>query len=145
MVMKNKGIEEFKTALRTEDLKVTPQRLTVFEEVCSNKEHRNAEDIFIALQNRGKNVSRATVYRTVELLLKYELVTRLDTGDGKWKYEHWLDCSHHDHLICIRCGKIIEFIDEKIEDRQEKICNHHGYKLVRHIHQLFGLCGECYN
>lgn len=136
-------VKNFKDVLRQENLKFTPQRYEVFRELCASDEHREAEEIYLALKKRHVNVSRATVYRTIDLLLTHDLVQRIDIGDGRWRYEHWLDCSHHDHLICIRCGRIVEFLSPKIERLQEEVCRQHNYKLVRHVHQLFGLCDEC--
>ncbi|MFQ6675504.1 MAG: Fur family transcriptional regulator [Fidelibacterota bacterium] len=129
--------------LKEENLKFTPQRYEVFKEVCASDEHREAEEIYLTLRDRNVNVSRATVYRTMDILFKHDLVRRMDIGDGKWRYEHWLDCSHHDHLICIRCGRIEEFLSPEIEKLQEKVSSRYHYKLVRHVHQLFGLCEEC--
>ncbi|MFQ6616220.1 MAG: Fur family transcriptional regulator [Fidelibacterota bacterium] len=136
-------LEKFREVLKEENLKFTPQRHEVFKEVCASDQHREAEEIYLTLRDRNVHVSRATVYRTMDILHKHDLVRRMDIGDGKWRYEHWLDCSHHDHLICIRCGRIEEFLSPEIEKLQEKISSRYRYKLVRHVHQLFGLCEEC--
>ena len=68
---------------------------------------------------------------------------KLELGDGRARYEHKMDIAHHDHLICVQCGKIEEFMDNMIENRQEMIVQKFGYKLIRHIHQLFVICDEC--
>lgn len=141
--MTRQNLAQFKSVLKEENLKFTPQRLEVFREVCDSDEHRESEEIYLALRRRDVGVSRATVFRTMDLLYKHGFVSRMDIGDGKWRYEHWLDCTHHDHLICIRCGKIVEFLDPEIEKLQEKVCSRFDYQLVRHIHQLFGMCKSC--
>lgn len=141
--MTNQDLEKFKAVLREEELRFTPQRYEVFREVCASAEHREAEEIYRVLQQRNVHVSRATVYRTMDILFKYDLVRRMDIGDGRWRYEHWLDCSHHDHIICVRCGRIVEFLSPEIEELQRKVCGKFNYELVRHVHQLFGLCHEC--
>ena len=64
-------------------------------------------------------------------------------GDGKALYENKIDATHHDHLICVQCGKIEEFIDDNIEKIQDDIVKSFGYKMIRHIHQLFVLCEAC--
>lgn len=137
--------QKFCDLLKKERLKLTPQRVSVYEEMCGVHEHRDAESIYLALRKKHKRVSRATVYRTMDLLLKHRLVSRLNTEDGRWRYEHWLDCFRHDHLICIRCGRIAEFTDEEIASRQERIAKQFNYKLVRHVHNLFGLCQDCHS
>ncbi|HIC74539.1 MAG TPA: hypothetical protein EYO92_05530, partial [Candidatus Marinimicrobia bacterium] len=79
----------------------------------------------------------------MNILYQHDLVRRMNIGDGKWRYEHWLDCHQHDHLICIRCGTIVEFMNPQIEEIQKDVADKFNYKLVRHVHQLFGLCKQC--
>lgn len=136
-------VENFKSALKTENMKFTPQRLSVLEEMVNSKEHRECEEIYFALKSSGENVSRATVYRTMDILVKHDFVRKLDIGDGKSRYETKIDHPHHDHMICIECGKIIEFVSDEIEDMQDEICKKYKFKLIRHIHQLFGICKDC--
>ena len=135
--MTNFELKKFKRLLHEEGLKLTPQRVEVFREVCDSDEHREAEEIFLSLRQREVNISRATVYRTMDILYKHDLVQRMDIGDGKWRYEHWLDCRQHDHLICIRCGTIVEFLNHQIEELQQDVADKFNYELVRHVHQLF--------
>ena len=124
-------------------LRYTQQRQSVWDELCATNDHRDAEEIYLAIRQSGLNVSRATVYRTIDVLVKNKMVRKLELGDGRARYEHKVNATHHDHLICIQCGKIEEFMDEVIESRQDKIVKKFGYKLVRHIHQLFIICSEC--
>ena len=139
MVMTDSELKKFKSILKDENLKMTPQRVEVFRQVCDSNEHQESEEIFISLRKRDVNISRATVYRTMDILYQHDLVQRMDIGDGKWRYEHWLDCHQHDHLICIRCGTIVEFINTQIEEIQNNVAKKFDYELVRHVHQLFGL------
>ena len=139
--MSSSGI--LKKALKKEGLRYTHQRQAIWDELSTSDEHRDAEEIYLALYNSELNVSRATVYRTIDVLVKNNLVRKLELGDGRARYEHKIDIAHHDHLICIQCGKIEEFMDNMIENRQEMIVQKFGYKLIRHIHQLFVICDEC--
>ena len=132
-----------KKALKKEGLRYTQQRQLIWDELCSSEEHRDAEEIYLSLRKDGVNASRATVYRTIDVLVKNKLVRKLDLGDGKARYENKMDSSHHDHLICVQCGKIEEFMDDKIESRQDEIVKRFGFKMIRHIHQLFVLCDKC--
>ena len=134
---------QLKKALIKEGLRYTQQRQSIWNEICATDEHRDAEEIYLSLRNEGMSVSRATVYRTIDVLVKNNLVRKLELGDGRARYEHKMDLEHHDHLICVQCGKIEEFMDETIEEIQETIVNDLGFKLIRHIHQLFILCDEC--
>ena len=119
-------------------MRYTSQRQAVWDEIKSSKEHRDAEEIYLHLNNRKKiKVSRATVYRTIDVLVKNKLVRKMDLGDGKALYEPKINEDHHDHIICVETGKITEFYNEELELLQEKIVSEYGYKLVRHVHQLF--------
>ena len=123
--------------LRKEGLRFTSQRQAVWDEIKKSEEHRDAEDIYLQLKSNNHNVSRATVYRTIDVLVKNQMVRKMDLGDGRNLFEPRIDDEHHDHMICLDTGKIIEFFDEELEDLQDKIAEKHGYKVVRHVHQLF--------
>ena len=135
--------DQLKRVLKKEGLRYTQQRQSVWDELCATNDHRDAEEIYLAIRQSGLNVSRATVYRTIDVLVKNKMVRKLELGDGRARYENKVNATHHDHLICIQCGKIEEFMDEVIESRQDEIVKKFGYKLVRHIHQLFIICSEC--
>ena len=123
--------------LRKEGLRYTSQRQAVWDEIKKSEEHRDAEDIYLQLKSNNHNVSRATVYRTIDVLVKNQMVRKMDLGDGRNLFEPRIDDEHHDHMICLNTGKIMEFFDEELEDLQDKIAEKHGYKVVRHVHQLF--------
>ncbi len=123
--------------LRKEGLRYTSQRQAVWDEIKKSEEHRDADDIYLQLKSNNHNVSRATVYRTIDVLVKNHMVRKMDLGDGRNLFEPRIDDEHHDHMICLDTGKIIEFFDEELEDLQDKIAEKHGYKVVRHVHQLF--------
>ena len=130
-------------ALKKEGLRYTNQRQAVWDEIKSNEDHRDAEEIYGALRKNNLNVSRATVYRTIDVLYKNNLIRKIELGDSPAKYENKVNSEHHDHIICVQCGKIEEFVDETIEARQDAIIDKMGLKMIRHIHQLFVLCNDC--
>ena len=130
-------IELLVEALKKEGLRFTEQRKSIWDEITSSDDHREAEDIFLALRKKNINVSRATVYRTIDVLVKNNLVRKLDIGDAPSKYENKIDSHHHDHMICLETGDIIEFYNEELENLQDEIAKKHGYKVIRHVHQLF--------
>ena len=131
-------IDILKNVLKSERLRYTKQRQIIWDEIRSSAEHRDAEEIYFQIKKKNKiKVSRATVYRTVDVLVKNNLVRKMELGDGRALYEHKFDELHHDHIICVESGKIIEFYNEELEKLQEEIVKEHGYKLVRHVHQLF--------
>ena len=136
-MLDKKLIENFKKLLSKEAMKFTAARMAVLENLMSSEEHRECEEIFQDLLNNEVKISRATVYRTLDVLVKYEYVRKLDIGDGKLRYEKKIGNPHHDHMICIETGDIIEFHNESIERIQDEIAEKHGYEIVRHVHQLF--------
>jgi len=139
----NKLLRNFKDILRKEGLKITPQRIAVLEEITKGKGHRESEDVYMAIKTRKTHVSRATVYRTLDILVQNGFARKLNLGDGRARYETKIDSPHHDHMICNNCGKIIEFVNDQIEKMQEEIAKYHQFTLQQHIHQLFGICKEC--
>jgi len=137
MNKKEKYKKRFSDALQNEKLKLTSQRLAIFDEVIYGEKHRECEEICSSLKKNNNNVSRATVYRTLDILIKYDFVRKMDIGDGRIRYESKIGHPHHDHMICVETGKIIEFVSDEIELIQDKIAEEKGYKIIKHIHQLF--------
>ncbi len=132
-----------KETLHKEGLRYTKQRQEIWNELRSSDKHRDAEEILFTLRKRGLKISRATVYRTIDVLVKNNLIDKLDIGDGRARFEYNDKYLHHDHLICTCCGKIIEFNNNEIEELQNKIAKQHNFKLLHHSHQLFGICKDC--
>jgi len=133
----NKYIDQFLLALKKDSLKATTQRIAIFEEVIYGEKHRECEQICESLKSSSVNVSRATVYRTLDTLIKHQFIRKMDIGDGRIRYESKIGHPHHDHMICVKTGKIIEFTSDEIENIQDEIAKEHGYKIIKHIHQLF--------
>ena len=142
--MKATKNQEYKDTLREHELKATSQRVALLKLLNSTHEHFDAEEIYFQLRKGQKNVSRATVYRSLEALVEQDLVSKLDFGDGRMRYEISRgDDEHHDHLVCESCGKIIEFFNLEIEAQQIAICQEHGFKPSTHTMLIFGECLEC--
>jgi Fur family ferric uptake transcriptional regulator len=126
-----------KQILHKEGFRYTPQRQMVWDTLGKMGGHHDCEEIYDALREKGNRVSRATVYRTIEVLARNGLLKKLEVGDGVARYEVRNEDEHHDHMICLETGDIIEFYDKDLERLQEEIVQKHGYTLVRHVHQLF--------
>ena len=137
-------LSEFKSILKRKKLKFTKQRELVLQALYENDGHFSPEEILTLVRDRFPRikVGIATVYRTLSLLEEQGLAYSISLGkDGK-RYELGLK-THHDHLVCVRCGKIIEFFDEVIESRQEEVAKEFNFLMQEHIMQLRGLCQEC--
>ena len=137
-------IEELKKIVKQKGLKYTEQREIVLNILLHADEHLTAEEVYNLVKNHypESNIGIATVYRALSFLEDVDLISSIAFGtDGK-KYES-NDKSHHDHLICTICGKIIEFFDKEIEDRQDRIAKENDFKITGHSMQLYGLCSSC--
>jgi Fur family ferric uptake transcriptional regulator len=130
--------------LRERSLKLTSQRDRIFDRAFATHEHFSAETLYNWLrEEEGSSVSRATVYRTLALLVEGGFLESLDVGGGETVFEHVLGHRHHDHLLCVECGRIEEFFEEKIEELQVLAAKKKGYTLLHHDLRLFGLCPAC--
>jgi Fur family transcriptional regulator, ferric uptake regulator len=137
-------VRRFERFLRSRTLKLTTQRRRIFDRAFQTHEHFSAERLYEWLKSEpGVRVSRATVYRTLGLLMEGDFINALDAGRGELVYEHVLGHAHHDHMLCIACGKIEEFHDERIEELQLEACRKKGFQLVSHDLRLRGYCKLC--
>ena len=130
-------ILKIKKVLQDEGFRLTKQRKAVWDELEKSNDHYDADRIYENIKAKKISVSRATVYRTLDVLSKNKFIRKLDVGDGRIRYEAKTSKDHHDHMICLETGKIIEFFNEDLEKLQDEIAKKYGYKVVRHSHQLF--------
>lgn len=135
--------DEFQRYLKTKGLKLTSQREGILERVLMVRKHFSAEELFDSLRDDPRGISKATVYRTLALLVEAGLLEEHDFERGHKVYERAANRTHHDHLICVACHRIVEFHDEQIERRQEQVAREHGFEVVSHTHQIFGRCPSC--
>ncbi len=136
------AILRFEQFLRLKGMRVTQPRREVLELAWETHEHFSAEEMSAWAQEDGSCASRATVYRTLALLAEGGFLGKIQRG-GHSLYEHILGHQHHDHLICLDCGKIVEFHNETIESEQKKVVRKYKFKLVTHVHTLEGYCSRC--
>ncbi|MBI1986053.1 MAG: transcriptional repressor [Rhodospirillales bacterium] len=119
-------------------MKMTEQRRIIARVLSAADDHPDVEEVYRRASKLDPKISIATVYRTVRLFEEANIVERHDFGNGRSRYEEATD-EHHDHLIDIQSGKVIEFQNAEIEDLQEKIAKKHGMKLVGHRLELYGV------
>jgi Fur family ferric uptake transcriptional regulator len=131
------------TELKKAGLKVTLPRMKILEFLeSSNVRHQSAEDIYRALMEDGEEVGLATVYRVLTQFEAAGLVTRHHFEGGQAVFE-LNQAGHHDHIVCVSCGKVEEFVDEIIESQQQKIAKDHGFTITDHSLTLYGKCPSC--
>lgn len=135
--------ERFVRHIRQRGLRLTPERLALFDEIYSQHGHIDAEALLRSMKARGLKTSRATVYRSLDLLVECGLVRRHHLGGSRHVYEHVHVGQRHDHLVCRECGRVVEFVSPGIEALQSEICRAHGFDARVHNLQIEGLCNEC--
>ena len=133
----------FVNYLRSQGLPFTRQRERVVDEVLKADGHFGAEDLCQRLAVGQRRVSRATVYRALELLVASGVLQKLSFGEDHYRFERTPIGRHHDHLVCGRCGRVIEFFNAKIEELQDDICREVGFFPEGHSLVIFGLCRSC--
>ena len=129
------------TYLEQNHLKQTRQRELILKTFLDSKRHVTSEELYQSVRADHPNVGYTTVYRTMKLLVEAGLATERNFDDGITRYE--IEQEHHDHMVCIKCGKIQEFESEMIEDTQNRIAKEHGFQIMRHRHELYGHCAAC--
>lgn len=142
-----KALDHFRALLAAymskRGLRSTDQRHVIVETFFTVANHVSIEELLAEVRAKDPRVGYATVYRTLKLLTECGVAYERHFGDGLARYELADDASHHDHLICIDCGKIIEFEEPRIEALQDAIAQRYGFLLKSHRHEMYGLCADC--
>ena len=138
-------IEKFREFLLTKGERLTRERSIIVEEVFAQHEHFDADTLVsrVSSNKSGRRVSRATVYRALKLLEEAGLLRKVARPNGSEVYEHDYGYPQHDHLICSKCGELIEFTNEVISALVEKICSEHAFIKSGHRLEVYGVCSKC--
>ena len=135
--------ESFLRFLRERGHRVTAERLTLFDEIFSQHGHIDAGELLAAMRQRGLKISRATVYRNLDLLVESGLARKQRLGRSRFLYEHVHGGQRHDHLVCTRCGRVVEFVSPGIAALQAEICRAHAFLPTIYHLQINSLCRRC--
>lgn len=133
----------FAEYLQRKGLKFTSTRKQLLDRIFEMHDHFTADQLLDRFRDAKLRVSKATVYRTLSVMLDCGLLESHDFGEGSLFYEHTFGHRHHDHLFCLNCKEIVEFFHEKVENLQSEIAQELGFTLIDHSHKLFGLCPRC--
>lgn len=136
-------LERFRRYLRDHRQPVTRQRDRVAEVLLSSDDHLSVGQIRSQLRAEGEPVGLATIYRTLDLLVQSGLVRAHDFGQGYRRFEPMPEQAHHEHLICVRCGKVEEFAHERLERMLPIIADEYGFQPERHRVEIYGVCRDC--
>lgn len=136
-------VQEFIDFMSKRRLNITNQRRSIAEAFLEFAGHHTLEEFYQHILNYDSTIGQTTVYRTLKLLCDAGFANEIHFSDGVARYEVAIPDSHHDHIVCTSCGKIVEVYDQRIETIQRELVAEHGFTLRGHVHNLYGLCKDC--
>lgn len=129
--------------LKEAGIRHSDQRNSVLEVFLAVEKHLTARELYQLVKRKYPNIGYATVYRAMKVIADAGLADEVDFGEGVRRFEHKYGHDHHDHMICLKCGKFVEAVSSKIEKLQEELALKYGFSLLRHKMHLYGICREC--
>ena len=137
------ALEKFEGFVDRKGLRHTVQRRLVAEVFLCTERHVTVQQLYDLVRKKHRGIGYATVARTMNLMREAGICRQVDFGDGAQHFEHKYGHEHHDHLICLKCGRFVEVFSEKLEKLQDQIVKKHGYTQEYHKLDIFGLCPRC--
>jgi Fur family ferric uptake transcriptional regulator len=136
-----RATEKFETFVRKHKGRLTPQRQFIVREFLELNGHYGIDELHQHLRSKGQIINPSTIFRTLKLLVQAGVAVERQFANGNTKFD--VNVAHHDHLICLTCGKIVEFDSPKLEDIQMRIVRSHGFEMEYHKHEIYGYCSGC--
>ena len=135
----------FRSFALKKGLRNTPEREKIIEEIFSRPDHFDVEELYLRLHRQGTKVSKASIYRNIPLIMECGLIREVWHEDGHMHYEPTYGQDHHCHLRCMKCGKVIEFVDEGLEEIEKSLGRKYHFKIIDHRLEVNGVCLKCQN
>jgi Fur family ferric uptake transcriptional regulator len=136
-------IEVFRNYIKESGLRNTPEREVIIKEIFSTHDHFDVDTLYLCLKNKKKDISKASIYRTIPLLIESSLIKEVFFEDGHMHYEHVYGHEHHCHFRCLGCKRVIEFKQDEVLDIGKKCSKSYGVEVTGHKLEFFGYCPDC--
>jgi len=133
----------FRQYLKESGMLVSHQRKQILAAFVNTKNHPTVDDLYNTIRKKNPKIGLATVYRTMRAICDSGLAGEVDFGDGVRRFEHRYRRQHHHHLVCIKCGRVIEITNGKIENLQKKLAREHNFTSTKDTMKIFGICSKC--
>ena len=139
-----KEIEILDNFIKSKGLRYTPQREKILSIFLATEAHVTVDELYRRVRKKFSDIGYTTVYRTMRILIESGLCREIDIGDGFSRYEHNYNHQHHDHLVCTKCGRLIEVVNSRIEKMQEQMARRYAFVPMQHRLDIFGICKDCF-
>lgn len=136
-------IDLFRSFISRKGLRNTPEREEIIKEIFASHEHFDVDELYLRLRERGSKVSKASIYRNIPLIMDCGLIKEVWHENGHMHYEHIYGHGHHCHMRCIKCGKVIEFVDKELKAVEKRLEKKYDFKIIDHNLDVTGYCSEC--
>ena len=136
-------IDLFRSFISKKGLRNTPEREEIISEIFLNHDHFDVDELYLRLRHKGSKISKASIYRNIPLIMECGLIKEVWLEDGHMHYEHTYGHKHHCHMRCLKCGKVIEFVEKVLEEVEQRLSKENDFKVVDHRLDIIGYCSEC--
>ena len=138
-------IDLFRSFISQRGLRNTPEREEIIREIFSTHDHFDVDELYLRMREKGSKVSKASIYRNIPLIMECGLIKEVWHENGHMHYEHIYGHAHHCHIRCIRCGKVIEFVEKQLRQIEKRLAEQYDFEIVDHNLDIIGYCSECKN
>lgn len=136
-------IDLFRAFISKKGLRNTPEREEIIREIFANHEHFDVDELYLRLRDKKSKVSKASIYRNIPLIMECGLIKEVWHENGHMHYEHIYGHGHHCHIRCIKCGKVIEFVEKEMKAIETRLASEYDFEIVDHNLDITGYCSEC--
>ena len=136
-------IDLFRSFIKKKGLRNTPEREEIISEIFSTHDHFDIDELYLRLRNKGSKISKASIYRNIPLIMECGLIKEVWLENGHMHYEYIYGHGHHCHLRCVRCGKVIEFVEKFLEEVESRLGKENDFQIIDHRLDIIGYCSDC--